>query len=984
MSRRITEMTTFLDLEHADARVLESEARVRLLAELSHTEEEFLLQARLLDAVQNAVIATDAEGRIFYWNDHAQSVYGWSRAEVMGRPMHELHLSDLATEEEAELMAHLFQGETWAAEFTGCRRDGTTFPAYYSDSPMMGENGELAGIICVSFDISDRKRAEEALRISESRYRTLVEYQTDLICRFLPDTTLTFVNDAYCKYFGTSSDELLGRRFLDFLPEEEHVGALAQMRSINAENPVLTYEHRVVDAKGEVRWQQWTDRAIFGSNGEIVEYQSTGRDITERKRAEDALRASETRFRAVWDTAVDAMVVSDREGIIQLANPAFYALYGCTPEQAIGKPCWFMFPEEEHEEFRVGYAEIFASPQQAYEIERSLLRADGTPRFINVSASFIIEDGHRTGILSVVRDITYRKLNEQAVQQANEELLHRVGELSTLNRISQVVSTMAYVPSALQAVGKTMVEIFRASSVTISFLDREKQRLMLLTEVKSSADGRATVVESAAGRVITLDEDPLARQAVAEERVIVSYALRSPHYGLMIAPLQAGGNVVGLVAIGTGDRDRSFGPAEIELVQTISGSIAASIETARLLAQEQQHRLIAEGLSEVVAALAGSLDQETVIRTIFEQLQRVVRFSGATLYLRDRKVLVIAEAAGLAAHCIGCKLPLAQELPPQQVFKRKQPLIVSDPSTYPDWQEQDSVGDIGSWMGAPLVIGSKPIGVLAVTDSAPQTYNEQNLHTLQVFAHHAAIAIDNARRFQQAHVVAADEERSRLARELHDSVTQALFSASLISDVLPQLYRNNPAEADSGLETLSKLTHGALAEMRALLLELRPADMQQARLDILIGHLTTAATLQMPVEIKSSLDAAPPLSQKVQMALYRITQEALNNVIKHSRADRVEVTLRTTPPVSDTDEQAWQGAIALTIADNGVGFDQSAGPNGHMGLASMRERARSIKAELRISTEPGQGTRVTLAWKRTAPRYRGVRAGTERGAKRET
>src|SRR6476469_4984837 len=120
-------------MEVVDAEALQSEARVRVLAELSHTEEEFLLQARLLDVVQNAVVATDAQGRIFYWNDHAQSVYGWSRAEAIGRPMNELRLSDLSPEEETELMAHLFQGETWAAEFTACRRDGTKFPAYYSD-----------------------------------------------------------------------------------------------------------------------------------------------------------------------------------------------------------------------------------------------------------------------------------------------------------------------------------------------------------------------------------------------------------------------------------------------------------------------------------------------------------------------------------------------------------------------------------------------------------------------------------------------------------------------------------------------------------------------------------------------------------------------------------------------------------------------------------------------------------------------------------
>src|SRR5215217_6033030 len=126
-------------------------------------------------------------------------------------------------------------------------------------------------------------QAEEALRISEARYRALVEFQPDLLCRFLPDSTLTFVNDPYCEYFGMAREELLGRSFLVFIPENERAASAARIRSLNLAKPVGSSEHRVLAANGEIRWHQWINKAIFDYRGEIVEFQATGRDITEKK-----------------------------------------------------------------------------------------------------------------------------------------------------------------------------------------------------------------------------------------------------------------------------------------------------------------------------------------------------------------------------------------------------------------------------------------------------------------------------------------------------------------------------------------------------------------------------------------------------------------------------------------------------------------------------------------------------------------------------
>jgi diguanylate cyclase (GGDEF)-like protein/PAS domain S-box-containing protein len=136
---------------------------------------------------------------------------------------------------------------------------------------------------------AERQLAEEALRESEARYRAIVEDQTELICRFLPDGTLTFVNEAYCHYFGKKHEELIGSSFMPLILERDQAFIEEQLTSLSLENPVVTYEHRIMLPDGEIRWQQWTNRAIFDERGRFIEFQSVGRDITEWVRAEEQL-----------------------------------------------------------------------------------------------------------------------------------------------------------------------------------------------------------------------------------------------------------------------------------------------------------------------------------------------------------------------------------------------------------------------------------------------------------------------------------------------------------------------------------------------------------------------------------------------------------------------------------------------------------------------------------------------------------------------
>ncbi len=249
----------------------------------------------------------------------------------------------------------------------------------------------------------------------------------------------------------------------------------------------------------------------------------------------------------------------------------------------------------------------------------------------------------------------------------------------------------------------------------------------------------------------------------------------------------------------------------------------------------------------------------------------------------------------------------------------------------------------------PLSNRGNKLGVLVIVGSQGGTFSATQLALFQSIADQLSVAIENARLFAKSEQAAIASERNRLARDLHDAVTQTLFSSSIIAEVLPKIWERNPEEGRRRLEELRQLTRGALSEMRTLLVELRPAALTDTDLGELIGHQVNAfvARTRLKVRYERNCIYHPPI--EVKEAFYRITQEAFNNIAKHAEATQVAVRLDCTKHLAE-----------LLITDNGIGFDAQRSDHEGLGLGIMRERARNVEAQFEIHSQPFNGTRIHI------------------------
>jgi two-component system nitrate/nitrite sensor histidine kinase NarX len=403
-------------------------------------------------------------------------------------------------------------------------------------------------------------------------------------------------------------------------------------------------------------------------------------------------------------------------------------------------------------------------------------------------------------------------------------------------------------------------------------------------------------------------------------------------------------------------RDR---PCLLGIVRDVSKRIEAEqalYERVNLRSHEQAMLL------QISHTLASTLELQPVL--ILDQLREIIEYNHAGLFSLETSSFITLATRGTPQleKSDPIRIHLNDPETLKGLFNEHRPIRIADV-----WSDETNakalrlflsdgaavlLDEMKSWMWVPLAVKGRVIGGIGVAHRKRDFFTAHHGDLALSVANQAAITLINAELYEHAQELAVLEERQRLARDLHDAVNQSLFSAGLIAEVLPRLWDRDQEEARHSLDDLRKLTRGAMAEMRALLAELRPSTLTDAELGELLGLLSNAFTGRTNIPVTVIVEGQSVLPAEVQVAVYRLSQEALNNIAKHAEADSVEIALKQE-----------KNSIDLIIYDDGKGFDPEKTVSGHYGLSMMRERAESVGAQFSIISQPGKGTELKISWK---------------------
>jgi signal transduction histidine kinase/streptogramin lyase len=400
----------------------------------------------------------------------------------------------------------------------------------------------------------------------------------------------------------------------------------------------------------------------------------------------------------------------------------------------------------------------------------------------------------------------------------------------------------------------------------------------------------------------------------------------------------------------------SFGGYRLRIVSIEVQNRALEKLVSERTQEIERRREVAEGLREIITILNTNRTLKDSLDAIILQITRLMEARGVIIFRCGIDYFPIV----LASNMVEISSPSGEKAIPPLPDWVTSPVLQEQKLTLVNLDEfaqlhpevkQSVFGRYKTLLAVPLVMNDKIDGGLVLLYNHPRVLGEEDLKIAVNFADHAALAIANAELRSQAEEIAVSAERSRLARDLHDAVTQTLFATSLIAEILPRLWDRNPEAGKQKIAEIRELTRGALAEMRTLLMELRPTALEDVPLPELLQQLSEAFTGRARIPVTQDVCRTIVLPSQVKIGFYRIAQETLNNIQKHSRATQVAIQL-----------QEMDGQVMLCIVDNGIGFTPGNSSPDHFGLGIMEERAQNIGARFIITSRAGEGTKISVFW----------------------
>jgi PAS domain S-box-containing protein len=884
-----------------------------------------------------------------------------------------IHPDDLTA---VELSLRLFLGgfrDTYDIEHRLRHRDGSWRWIATRGTSVRDEHGQAVRIVGAHQDVTDRKRVEQEVR----RRDAVLEAVRFTAGRFLADD-ISWEDgaDEVLAHLGWATGVSRVYVYENFTGEdgELHATNMHQWSApgVPASNPALRsfswretgFDHWIdVFQRGEivhiyVRDLPPEERAAFEAEGTLSyvlvpifvsgewwgffgldeceqerEFSTPERDAL--KAAADTLGAAVARSKAhetsAWLAAIvessdDAIIGETLDRVITSWNRGAERLFSYAADDVIGRTFEFLIPRHCRHLAEEDFRKIMRGENvPPFESER--LRKDGSSVAVVISLWPVRgQNGEVVGAASIARDITAQKEAETALRQSQQ----------SLSTLMSNLPGMAY-------------RSIPGREWRIEFVSEGAQ------ELTGYPPSRLVGIRGNSYVDLINDDDRAALRHDVEAAIIAERP-----YHLTYRITTASGEEKWVMEQGRGVRDES---GKIAALEGIVMDVTERMQARHLLQERIAERTRElSTLLEVSAGVASTLELAPLIGVILEQFHNVVNYTGAAIFLTDGNdhLRLLDYRGPLSRSELSWSWPLKVAQHSREVIRTRRPVIIDDVQADKPLarafreKAHDDLGrvpaDIASWMGVPLMLRERVVGVLAVDHRQKAAYTQHHADLALAFASQAAIAIENARLFETTQEKAALEERQRLARELHDSVSQALFGIGLGARTARTVIEDDPAKAIAPLDYVLSLAEAGLAEMRALIFELRPEALQEEGIIAALQKQVAALRARYGIAVEASLGEIGDVPLETEEALYRIAQEAMHNTVKHARATRVELVLKR------EDER-----IGLTIADDGRGFDTSGSFPGHLGLHTMRERAERLGGTFALTSAPGHGSRIDVS-----------------------
>ena len=886
--------------------------------ERMRAEEEKSKLASIVESSDDAIVSKDLNGIITSWNKGAERIFGYKAQEVVGRSITILIPSE-RVDEEPEILARIRRGESFDHyETVRRRKDGTLLDISLTVSPIYDASGKIVGASKVARDITAQKAAEE----TKAKLAAIVEFSDDAIISKDLDGIITSWNRGAQRVFGYRADEVVGQPVTMLMPPErvdEEPGILARVRRGESIDHYETVRRR---KDGTLLDISLTVSPIRDATGKIIGASKVARDITARKTAAEALRASEEKFRTFSNTVPALIWFDDADGNCLFVNKAYVEFYGKSEEELAGLGWQLVLHPDDAENYISGFQAAQRERAPFYGRARAK-RHDGQWRWLESFAKPLFsDDGTYLGHVGVSPDKTDSIEAEEALRESEEKA--RLSENQLRLVTDSIPALVSYVGSdeRYKFVNRTYSDWFG--------LPKEKivgKKLQTILGGRAYRALKGKFDEALSGKTVTFEAN--VNYKVAGDRFIA---------GAYVPDIDDDGRVKGFYA----------------LITDVS-ELKRSEELLR--SSQDKMRVLTESFTDYAIF---STDIDGKIDNWNPGAANIFGYEEDEILGQSYEMLFTPE-------------DVANSIPLKEMRTARKSGRASDER----WQtRKDGTRFFAAGVMAPLYAGNTLSGYAKITSDLTdkQRYAESLQHSHDLLelrvvertrelaeANAALVAEVNERRsaerqkieFLQRLVTSQEDQRQRIARDLHDQLGQRLTALRLKIAAMKEVcdHDENLRARAIRLQEIAELLD---SEVSFLAWELRPFALDELGLVDAIGTFVRewSKHYEIPAEFHTSGLTNVPLEESSDSHLYRIAQEALNNVVKHSRASEVNVLLEKTG-----------GELVLIVEDNGIGMPKGGVSNGRkggkgLGLEGMRERASLIGGSLEIESAPGAGTTI--------------------------